>query len=238
MKSDLIKKPSSFAILEQALEQLRVGGPDAVGDGFIAVLADRVRAAIEASDGITLSTLTEQLASFYKDLFAAVPTGAREAARGASGDKDAAAAFLLGQAAFAHLLASRTLDRRADDRFLQTIRNGRYERYIRALQRAPLNGQELGKLIGERDETVSRKLTVLRQLGIVSSRKDGTSVINNLTPAAQGVLDHLRIAPLALSAPTIEVQEAVEAMHDKIPAYLRTVPSFGEVARRPHLKVA
>lgn len=226
MIKEHVKEKSS--LLDTALAELKTYGLAALSDGLFATLADRVRAALESSDHGQLDHMTSQLEEFYRELFSAMPEGARAASRRAAIDGDAAAAFLLGQAAFAHLLAARTLDRRADDRFLSTIRDGRYERYVRALQREPMNGNRLVEEIGEREETVSRKLGVLRQLGIVSIRKEGTSVVNSLTPAARAVLEHFKIAPLTARSHSPEVQKRVDNLQERLANHMRDLPSFAK----------
>jgi DNA-binding transcriptional ArsR family regulator len=63
-----------------------------------------------------------------------------------------------------------------------------YKPYIDALASKDLNGKELAETCGEAEETVSRKLKQLRELGITEFRREGTRFYNFLTPAARSVL--------------------------------------------------
>ena len=87
----------------------------------------------------------------------------------------------------------------------------------------------LAQICGERTETVSRKLKVLRDLGITDFRRDGTSFVNFLTPAAQAVagefIEQPKPEPVARALPGILSREL-----EKVPAHLRKPVNFASDA--------
>ncbi len=98
-----------------------------------------------------------------------------------------AQAYGLGQLAFAQLLAANAVSKNADDNFEELLKGKKYAHYIRCMLEGERTSYELKKLSGEREETVSRKLKELREIGASDFRRDGREVINFLTPIAKEV---------------------------------------------------
>ncbi|MDP2450030.1 MAG: helix-turn-helix domain-containing protein [Polaromonas sp.] len=102
-----------------------------------------------------------------------------------------AQAYGLGQLAFAQLLTANAASASADDNFEEVLKGVKYAAYVRALLGKEQTSAELRRLVNEREETVSRKLRELRELGATDFRRDGREVINFLTPLAQQVAGHI-----------------------------------------------
>lgn len=219
-------------VLSRALEIYRGEGAAAIPDGVVTMISDYVRAALEGSPTITLESVEAELRAFFRELLAAAPETARSSIQGA-GDPATAAAFVLGQAAFAHLLAARTLDTRVDSGFSRALEDKRYLPYLRALLSGPKDGVTLARLTEETPETVSRKLAVLRGRGLVVSRQEGTRGVNKLTPAAKATLIGLDIEPLVDAGGKGESMETVIAeLSEEVPPHLRKLPIMGDGKRR------
>jgi DNA-binding transcriptional ArsR family regulator len=105
-------------------------------------------------------------------------------------------AYVLGRLGSAQHLLSQALSSRADDLFAPTMQDRQYQSYVRALRDDDLSNTELGGRVGEAPETVSRKLRVLRQLGITDFRREGTFTINFLTAPAGAVAGQLGLMAL------------------------------------------
>jgi DNA-binding transcriptional ArsR family regulator len=105
-------------------------------------------------------------------------------------------AYVLGRLGSAQHLLSQALFSRADDLFAPTMQDRQYQSYVRALLDDDLSNTELGGRIEEAPETVSRKLRVLRQLGITDFRREGTFTINFLTSPAGTVARQLGLVAL------------------------------------------
>jgi len=215
-------------ILTQALDSYGATGASSVPDGVLTMVADHVRAALEGSPAITLDNVERELREFFQKALAAAPEAARAGVRG-SGDPATAAAFLLGQTAFAHLLAARALDTRVDASFNSAIEDKRYLPYLRAMLSGAKDGVTLARMAEEAVETVSRKLTVLRERGLVVSRQQGTRGVNKLTPAAKAVLLDRGIEPLVDAGGRGETMEMVIAeLADEVPPHLRKLPVISD----------
>jgi DNA-binding transcriptional ArsR family regulator len=227
-----IKSSSMMATIAQAVESFGAHGAASVPDSVLTVIADHVRAALEGSPTITLENVELELRGFFREILAAAPEAARASVRG-DGDSVASAAFLLGQAAFAHLLAARTLDTRVDQVFIRTLEDKRYLRYLRAMLSGAKDGVTLARMAEEAAETVSRKLAVLRGRGLVTSRQEGTRVVNKLTPAAKEMLAGLGIEPLVETGGKAESMDMVIAeLREEAPPYMRKLPVMGDGKRR------
>ncbi|POZ53071.1 helix-turn-helix domain-containing protein [Methylovulum psychrotolerans] len=155
-------------------------------------VADRLEETIAVSTREPLEVLAKQLADLFNTLLSVAPSETVNAVRGAaSSDAPENAAYMLGQVSFAQLLASQAAERRVDDSFLSALKDRRYQSYLRVLFKQDCTGTELASEIGERGETVSRKLKDLRELGISDFRREGTNLCNFLTPTARTVLSEV-----------------------------------------------
>ncbi|WP_367348462.1 helix-turn-helix domain-containing protein [Sphingobium yanoikuyae] len=228
MESQNINKRSNWLLVDAILGPMNAGDFGAVSNGAFAALADRVRAAIESADPSILGDVTEGTEALVRDMFKAAPAATRKAIQGHGVDPATFAAYLLGQASFAQLLAARVQDRRPSAEFMSTFSDERFSGYLRALLREPMNGTRLQEEIGEQDATVSRKMARLRQLGIVTARKEGTRVVNALTPAARAMADHLKLSPLpeGTALPT-KREKLIEGRKENLPAQYHSLLQFG-----------
>lgn len=229
MEKPPINQQSNWPVLEWAWAEFANGS--GLPPTVFTAIADRLRGAIESPDAELVQAAAHTLEAFYRNMVTASPSSVRDAARGEV-TGETAASYALGKLAFAQLLAARIADTRADARFLEQVRAPKHLAYIRALGEGPLNVTQLTDKVGECIETVSRKLGVLRNLGIVVSRKQGTTVVNMLTPATKQLLD-------TLPPPTDDMQitrtvtisaarKALQYNRAKLPDYLKQAPTFSD----------
>lgn len=149
-------------------------------------IAEDIEESISSHSRAQLDGLQEQLAEYFTDLVRTASESVVDAVRGVlPEDAPEVQAFVLGKVTFAQLVAAQAAERRADDQFMDNLHLPKYKKYIVALEHEDLNGIQLARITGDREETVSRKLRELRKFGIVDFRKNGTSVINFLTPIAR-----------------------------------------------------
>ncbi|MDB5582718.1 MAG: hypothetical protein JWR80_7894 [Bradyrhizobium sp.] len=236
MTSKLINQQSNWPALDAALRALAQG--EAVPPAVFAAIADRLRSAVEAPEGARIEQASTLLEHFFREAAAAMPAEVRAASRGA-GDDVLSMSYGLGKLAFAQLFAARVADTRADSRFVEHLRDSRYLPYIQALYAAPRSVGALSGHVQKRIETVSRKLAVLRGLGIVASRKEGNVVVNMLTPAATALVEQFGLASQTGAVTTVkagDVRQAIEDKHETLPRYMREVQPF--VGRGPFNKAA
>lgn len=228
----MINQSSIDSFLTEAIDRHSADSTWPVPNSVLTVIADRVRAALEGLESPSLEQVERELRTFFRKLLAGAPKGARAAVQG-SGDPESAAAFVLGQAAFAHLLTARTLDTRVDHTFLTAIGDKRYEPYFRALLDGPKDGVTLARLTREAPETVSRKLAALRGLGLIVARQEGKRVVNKLSPAAKAVLVHQQVEPLAEPQQGEgDVERKLAELQQEAPPSHRSLPVFGDSAKK------
>jgi len=226
VKNPKINKTSNWPSLERAVATWAEGG--ALSPAINTAVADRLRAAIETTDATRVRNASDILEAAFQSALAASPASVQAVVRG-EGDPEVATGYALGKLAFAQLLAGRIADTRADDRFVEHVRNRHYLPYLQALFEAPLTVTTLQTRIGTRLETVSRKLAVLRALGLVASRRQGTEVVNMLTPAATTTLESLGLNPVTETVPVVrapDVREALEDQRDALAPHMRGIPAF------------
>ena len=95
---------------------------------------------------------------------------------------------------------------------------------MQALFSEDRTGQALAEITGERAETVSRKLKVLREMGAVDYRRDGTSFYNFLTPAARSAVADWAIAlATAVRSPK---ERKVDSVKNSLPEIMRAPLTF------------
>jgi CRP-like cAMP-binding protein len=158
-------------------------------NGLLSAIAERLDEALGDASRAPLDALSMQLTGLFEQLLRIAPESAMLAVRQAptSGAAESAA-YTLGQVSFAQLLAAQAAERRVDDDFHLLLQDSRYKVYVEALGRKELTGKELADLSGERVETVSRKLKLLRERGVTDFRREGTCFYNLLTPAARSLV--------------------------------------------------
>lgn len=223
-------KSKKWPMMAELERLIGTRGPESVPAGAFNAIADRLEAAVASSDGKELAHANEQLEDLVRLLVQHGSDSLRAAVRGRGDQADISAALSLGQAAFAQAFASRALDKRADDRFAQRMRDPRYEAYVRALLNSPLNGKQLEQAVDEAKETVSRKLAILRGLGIVECRREGNRIVNFLNPAARAILLAQHVAPLPIGKTRPIAPSVVTAIGNEakgIADYYSKSPVFG-----------
>jgi DNA-binding transcriptional ArsR family regulator len=226
VKRTLIKQKSNWPVVDAALQAIAEGAQ--LPPSTFSAIADRLRTAIEAPDAVRIQAAAEMLENVYRNAAAAASPAVQAASRG-DDSGDLARSYVLGKFAFAQLLAARVADTRADDRFIDHIRDNRYLPYIRAIFDEPLSVSTLGEKVGKRIETVSRKLAVLRALGIVASRKQGNVVVNMLTPAAMATLEAHGLAPAREAAPGVkapDVRQAIDEQRETLKPHMQKTAQF------------
>jgi len=164
--------------------------PTTLPENLEGVIAERLEDALAAPGRAELDVTKVALAEFFSELLRRSPAEAAAAARGASNAPPAGvAAFWLGQIAFAQHTAAQAAERRADDKFAEVFTNTTLLAFVRALARTDHTGKELASALGMREETISRRLNELRELGVVDYRRDGTRLYNFLTPQARNAFE-------------------------------------------------
>lgn len=217
-----------------ALDRLSAAGVFRLPQAVYAELAVRLREAGQDKDPGHVRALAGQLAEIFAGAIRAASPAAQVAARRESAEVDAAAeAFALGQLGFAYQVAADLADKRVDAQFEQTLASATYAPYVRALIDEDMTGIELAARLGQRVETVSRNLKVLRAIGAVDYHRDQTSFINFLTPAARHLLERDEEPELRsrLAAP---IREWAKREAGEMPGIWREVQTF---AQEPDLNV-
>lgn len=154
------------------------------------VIADRLEEAIVAPSQEELSSLSSELIELFNRLFKQLPRPAANAVRGSStASAEDLALYMIGQVGFAQGLAAKSSEKRVNDQFFEIIQDSVYQRYLSALFNGEHTGTQLSEVVQERQETVSRKLRKLRELGVTDFRRDGVSALNFLTPAGRKALE-------------------------------------------------
>jgi DNA-binding transcriptional ArsR family regulator len=158
----------------------------AYSPAVFAGMAEEVEEAITSHTRERLDRLQERLGDEFMELLRHAPDSVISAVHGTSaGETPELVAYVLGKLSFGQAVTAQAAERRADDCYVDILHALRFKDYIKALERGDLNGVQLAEVTGDRPETVSRKLKDLRDAGIVEFRREGTSIINFLTPSAR-----------------------------------------------------
>lgn len=201
-------------------------GPLVPSSEMMMTLADQLEEAIESSSQARLLSVSAELVELYRRIFASLPDKMADAARGATlADQAERALYMLGQISFAQLLASQTSHRRISDGFIEALQSKSYKKYFVALLSSDRSGVDLSGEVGESAETVSRKLKVLRELGVTDFRRDGVRVLNFLTPAARAAIMEFNICNDAASSGR-SVNSSVKRLTSEAQPHMRHVMTF------------
>lgn len=218
-----------WSFIDRLLDKLAHEHSDGLPQEVSSIIAEHLEEVLSTSSRAELGGVSSQLANLFKRLLKKAPRPVADAVRGVGGDNVAKWSYSLGQISFAQLLAAYATDRRADDNFVQTLKDDSFSEYIRALATKDMIGLELANFVKERAETVSRKLKRLRELGITDFRREGTSTINFLTPAAKAVLHDRPSLQKKETTTRVVACTQMEKLLDRrhIPRHMRHSQNFG-----------
>lgn len=180
-----------------------------------AIMADYVEAALASSSSERSRELERALVQLFHSSLKRCPDDVVWAIQGfEDAAMDTRAAYLMGQISLAQSLVSQNLSHKQCCDFERAVVHDLNLAYVRALYREDLSNKELVKIVGKVEESVSRRLKKLREWGITDSRKNGTSVINFLTPAAKKVFEEWRRS-IQDEQPVVDV---IDIVGTKVPA--------------------
>lgn len=106
-----------------------------------------------------------------------------------------AEAFALGQISFAQQLAASAASVRIDEPFLKLLTERKFAPYLKALLVTDRTNTELARIAHCSEENVRRRVHELREAGVTEFRRDGTQIVNFLTPVARQVLGAHKTKP-------------------------------------------
>jgi len=200
---------------------------DALPQSFFVALSERMERALTGSSRQPLIALSTKLDAAFEGTFKQSALETRKTLR----DEQPGSllqAYRLGQLSYAQSLASKAVDRRVPDEFIAMVNDIKYLPLIKAIWHRDLNGRDLARAVGESEESVSRKLNVLREAGVTDFWREGRQVFNQLTPAARATAPaSCRVEPVA--EPTSS-SSALQELEQALEPSMSTPPSFA--ARR------
>lgn len=125
-------------------------------------------------------------------------------------------AYQMGMLSLAQLLAAQGLDRKVSAEFNEFLNDPANVSYISALFEQSLSNKVLSKIVGQTEENVSRKLRKFRELGITTSKKVGTTVINSLSATARQIHEEQRLQKsFDAPVPKVSRDSAVVALESR-----------------------
>jgi DNA-binding transcriptional ArsR family regulator len=153
------------------------------------VLADWLEEAMVDPSRLKAGEIHDEIVQLYRHSLSQCSTEVQTAIRSNSNtDLKLSESYRMGILSLAQLIAAQSLDRKVSSEFSEILKNPANANYIMALGREPLSNKEIANKINQSEEHVSRKLKKLREYGVITSRKLGTTVINSLTATAKHVV--------------------------------------------------
>lgn len=194
-------------------------------------LADLLEEAIGSSSKVRAGEIHDGLMGLYHAAQAQCIPEVLDAVISQPGaNKGIEQAFLMGQLLLAQLLSAQHLDRKVCSEFRAILLEEGNRPFIECLYRGSFNNKALAKLVGQTEENVSRRLKKLREMGITSKRKVGTSVENFLSITAKAVIDESELfknGVSVLSTSQTEVQAALAIETQKLDPFMQKFSPIG-----------
>lgn len=212
-----------WALLDRIQATLK--GPNDLTTELLIGLANRLEEAIADRSREALDNLKLQLSDALRWAVRTAPKAAADTAAGRAPSIELEAAYMLGQLGFAQMLAAQVAERRPSTEALEGLRSAPYAPYLRALATHELTGSDLAEIVGERVETVSRKLRAMRDLGLVEARREGVNIFNSLSPFARAAIEDAGGIPEP-ETPVTAGQRRLRGERDQLPAIMQRTPSF------------
>lgn len=124
--------------------------------------------------------------------------------------------YQMGMLSLAQILAAQGLDRKVSSEFFEFLNDPTNMAYTAALFESSYSNKELSRIVNQTEENVSRRLRKFRELGVTSSKKIGTTVINSLTVTARQIIEELGLQVKAKAeAPLVPRRSAICAFEIK-----------------------
>ncbi len=218
---ELLKKP------DEALELSRHTGT---------ILADWLEEAMMSSSRQRSGEIHDAIVELFQSSLLKCSVNVRSVLLAKStADVELKESYNMGVLSLAQLIAAQNLDRKAGSDFNECLQDKANTAYLKALCIEPRTNKALSKEVGQTEENVSRKLKRFRELGVVSSKKMGTNVINSLTAAARDTLEELGLLKEFLSEHTGKPKSAAiiafESIRQSASPYMQDQPGFSRSER-------
>lgn len=182
-----------------------------------AILADWLEEAMLSASRQKSGEIHDAIVQLYQSALTRCSADVQLAVQAASKeDFSHREAYQMGMLSLAQLLAAQGLDRKVSAEFNESLNDQANALYINALFEQPLSNKVLSKAVGQTEENVSRKLRRFRELGITTSKKIGTAVINSLSATARQMLEERRLqGSIDASVPKVSRDSALIALASK-----------------------
>lgn len=207
------------------------GTPSELPTSFFSALASHLNEALSSATASPIEALESELSVAMRRLLRAAHPDAIAAATGRTRTDSVADAFALGQINFAQQLTALAGNSRIEDGFLEALRASKFSPYLRELFESERSNKELSTIISHSEETVSRRMRELRAQGITDFRKDGTLVINFLTPVARQIMQAEKeaadeIHQLYLEPLKPDVEALMRSLQSEQPQHMKHALTF------------
>lgn len=161
------------------------------------VLADKIEVAVASGSRGELAEIADKIEGAYKHLYRQYPEIRNFLIKYEGALESHKALYSMGQLSFASRFVSQVLQRRECKLFSELMMT--FSKYVEILSKGECSGVDLADKLHVAPETVSRNLKRLRDAGIAEFRREGTVLVNFLTPAAKSAVANMQ-KPAAKSA--------------------------------------
>ncbi|MEJ3661268.1 helix-turn-helix domain-containing protein [Pseudomonas fragi] len=181
------------------------------------ILADWLEEAMLSASRQKSGEIHDAIVQLYESALVSCSTDVKLAIQASSkADYKLRESYQMGMLSLAQLLVAQGLDRKINSEFVEFLKDPANIAYIVALFDQPHSNKELAKIVGQTEENVSRKLRRFRELGVTSSKKVGTTVINSLTVTARQIIEDLGLQKNCKpEAPVVSRRSAICAFEIK-----------------------
>lgn len=139
-------------------------------------------------------------------------------------------AFILGQLALAQLVTTQHFEHKICSDMLSLLKDDKTAIFIKALYFGSLNNKKLAAEVNQSEENVSRRLKKLKQLGITSAKKIGTSMENFLANDVRALIDDIDLYGFNKqdsAGMSSDAKVVIEAKRNMLPTSMQNFSSFG-----------
>lgn len=212
-----------WKLLDQTAERILNAGE--LPAGVFSAIVSRLEDILANGSRDDILSMERHLAAFLKTYTQRSGAKIIEAMRFADkADADVAAAFALGQVSFAQLMAAQAGNRRVTEVFEGLVKDN--SDIVLSLLERDRSGLDIAEATGLRPETVSRKIKSLRDHGITDFYREGTSLLNFLTPAAKEIATMLSEDHSSKNHGGSGVRRSVNAYRKRLPQHMRSTLTF------------